>query len=389
MGQSPGVNTVFPWTCQRNGILGEVERSKAHYRHPYLDMKSSIPHFASLFLCSAMAAQGELIPRKPAADPATPAAPATPLSKEEMAKLKEQVELLEKDLAKKRGGMHASQLSILKEAMSSNEKAFNFWLDSKKEQDFEMKGKTAVEFAEWKREQIKKTGTNDAACAGMRLQLHFLMLLVLDSHAETPAQITEVSNGAVAYVESLAAFCEKEENLAKGVIGSILENAGFDPNAAVTADNLQETLAKVREAASALGGDVLNSIFAKHLSLDGSVKPKNGGASNPGNIDEIYDRLIIEPLRKKKDAAAIATAWAKRIDQTARVAKATKVKEIEERYQEVKVPAMKFAMYRDQWIAGQQKQAAGAMMALISANPTHQDSNDWMEELKGLTSGEE
>ena len=49
---------------------------------------------------------------------------------------------------------------------------------------------------------------------------------------------------------------------------------------------------------------------------------------------------------------------------------------------------MKFAMYRDQWTAGQQKQAAAAMIALISANPTHKDSQDWMEELKRLASGD-
>ncbi len=133
---------------------------------------------------------------------------------------------------------------------------------------------------------------------------------------------------------------------------------------------------------------MLNSIFAKHLKLDGSVSSKSGGTSNPGNIDEIYDRMIIAPLRKKRDAAGIASAWARRIDQTGRVAKATKIKEIEEKYNEVKVPAMKFAMYRDQWIAGQQKQAAPAMIALIGANPTHKDSNDWMLQLKNLAEGE-
>jgi len=251
-----------------------------------------------------------------------------------------------------------------------------------------MKGKTATEFSEWKRTQIKTTGTNDAACAGFRLQIHFLMLVVLDSHAGTPAQQAEVAAGAAAYLEALTAFCEKEENLAKGIMGSIM-NTGADPNEAVTADNIQETLAKVREASSALGGDVVDSIFAKHLKLDGSVKQKNGSVSNAGNIDEIYDALILEPLRKKKDAAGIAAAWTRRIEQTARVAKATKVDEIEEEYAEVKVPAMKFSMYRDQWTAGQQKQAAAAMMALIGANPTHQDSNDWMEELKRLTSSAE
>lgn len=341
----------------------------------------------SVVLLSAVTfSHAELTPRKPTA-PATPAGPAAPMSAEDRAKFKAQVEQLEKDLIKKRGGMHATQIAILKAAMSGNDKAFNFWLDAKKEQDFDMKGKTATEFAEWKREQIKKTSVNDAITAGMRLQLHFLMITVLDSHAETPAQQAEVATAAVAYVESLTAFCEKEENLAKGIIGSIMDT-GVDPNEPVTAENLQETLAKVREAGSALGGDVLNSIFAKHLKLDGSVKPKAGTTTNPGNIDEIYTSLILPPLLEKKDGAGIANAWNKRIDQTGRVAKATKVKEIEEKYVEVKVPAMKFAMYRDQWSAGQEKQAASAMMTLITANPTHKDSNDWMETLKQLADEE-
>lgn len=384
----PGADSGFPlqiMSCQRGWILEKIVECVAYPLRPIRTMNPSFSLLSVLLLSSAvLTAHGELIPRKPSAAPTTPAAPASPMSAEEKAKFKEQVALLEKEVAKKRGGMHSSQISILKEAMSSNEKAFNFWLDCKKEQDFDMKGKTATEFAEWKRDQIKKAGTNDAFCAGLRLQLHFLMLSVLDSHAETPDQVAEVAGSAVAYVETLAAFCEKEENLAKGVIGSIMDT-GVDPNEAVTADNIQETLSKVREASSALGGDVLNSIFAKHLKLDGSVKPRNGTTSNPGNIDEIYDSMIIAPLRKKRDATGVAAAWAKRIDQTGRVAKATKVKEIEEEYQTVKVPAMKFAMYRDQFASGQEKAAAASMMTLISSNPTHKDSNDWMEALKALS----
>lgn len=342
-------------------------------------MKST---FCCLVLFSGVVlSPGQLIPRKPAAD--APVAPAAPFTGEERAKLKEQVEQLEKDLARKRGGMHTAQIAKLKDAMSGNDKAFSFWLDCKKEQDFDMKGKTATEFAEWKRDQIKRSSTNDVFTAGLRLQLNFLMLTVLDSHAETPAQVAELSAGAGAYVESLVTFCEKEENLAKRIMASIMDT-GVDPDAPVTAENLQETLDKVKEAGSALGSDVLNSIFARHLKLDGSVKPKSGAPVNPGNIDDIYDAMILRPLVLKKDAAGLAAAWARRIDQTGRVAKATKVKEIEEEYESVKVPAMKFSMYRDQWAAGQQKQAAQGMMALINANPTHQDSNDWIAALKQL-----
>ncbi len=324
---------------------------------------------------------GQLVPRKTTGGDGTPVAP---LSAEEMAKLKEQVAQLEKEVEKKRGGLHATQIATLKDAMSGNVKAFNFWLDCKKEQDFDMKGKTATEFAEWKRAQIKGAGTNDAFCAALRLQCHFLMLTVQESHADTDAQQMEIAKSSVEYVEALTNFCEKEAELAKGIIGSIMQT-GLDPDQAVTAENLQETLARVREASAAVGGNVLDSIFARHLKLDGSVKSKNGAPTNAGNIDEIYDRMVLAPMRKQKAASTLTSAWAKRIDQTARVAKATKVKELVEKYESEKVPALKFAMYRDQWLMGQQKQAAASMMALISANPTHKDSNDWLEALKRLT----
>ena len=388
MGFFPGRPFVFPWTCQRRRSLKQIVPALPYAGGPFSSMKYYFSCLSAVLLCFAVTAHGELIPRKPGGDPLIPAAPGAPLSKEEMGKLKTQVELLEKELEKKRGGMHASQIAILKEAMSGNEKAFNFWLDCKKEQDFDMKGRTATEFSEWKRTQIKTSGTNDAFCAALRLQIHFLMLAVLHSHAETPAQVADVAAGAVAYVDFLTGFCEKEENLAKSIMNSIMKT-GADPDEAVTAENLQETLAKVREAASALGSDVLDSIFARHLRLDGSVKSRPDAAANAGNIDQIYDRLILAPLIEKKDAAGLAAAWNRRIEQTTRVAKATRVDEIEAEYAQVKVPAMKFAMYRDQWNAGQQKPAAAGMMSLISAHPTHKDSNDWLEDLKSLTAGEE
>ena len=352
-----------------------------------------------LLLFSVLTSHGDLIPRKP--DPGTkpqaPPAPAVPgsapapvaagnLTPDEADKLQKQVELLEKELERTRSGMHLKQLAILKEAMAGNVKAFNFWLDCKEVEDFDLKGKTGQEFADWKRGEVKKNGNNDSFCASIRLQLQFLIVTILDSHAGTPEKEAEVAAAAIAYVEALAAFCEKEENLAKGVISSIMDT-GADPNEVVTAQNIQETLTKVREASSALGGDVLNSLYARHLKLDGSVKPRSN-ATNPGNIDEIYDRLVIQPLRKKKDATAIAAAWMRRIDQTGRVAKSTKVKEIEDKYNAEKVPSMKFAMYRDQWSAGLPKQAAASMIALITAEPTHKDSNDWMQELKRFAASE-
>jgi len=169
---------------------------------------------------------------------------------------------------------------------------------------------------------------------------------------ENASQEAGTATGATAYVQSLADFCEKEENPARSILGSIMD-LSLDPEEMVSVGNPGESLKKSKEVSAALGGQVLDTIVAKHLKLGGSVAPRAGSPSNSGNIDEIYDRLVLEPLRKKQDAAGIAAAWTKRIEQTARVARATKVKELVERYEVVKVPAMKFAMYRDQWAAGQ------------------------------------
>ena len=326
-------------------------------------------------------------PAKPQApspqEPSKPQAPA-PLNEEENAKLKEQVVKLEKDLAAKRGGMHVSQLATLRAAMASNDKAYHFWEDCRKELDFDQQGKTAAEFAEWKRTQGKALSTNDVHCASLRLQIEFLALAIMQSHAETPAAKMEVCTAAITYVESLTTFCGKEEQLARKVLSSIMDT-GADPAEVVTVGNLEERLKQVREAASALGGDILSGIFARQLKLDGSIHSTGEMAVNPGNIDEIYNRLIIKPYKDKKDGTALMAAWTRRITQTGRIAKATSVKEIEEKYELEKVPSMKWAMYKDQWEIGQQKTAAQSMIALISANPTHQDSSDWLDELKTLS----
>ncbi|MES2705981.1 MAG: hypothetical protein V4726_05195 [Verrucomicrobiota bacterium] len=361
----------------------------------------------------AVPAAAELQPRKipaaPAEAPPVPAAPAVPkttpgpakpapapalteegepkLSPELSAKLLKQLDEVEKGLGGKRGSESIAMMKLLKEAGGSNEKAFNLWQDSTKEVDFDQKGKTATEFMDWKRTKAKDLAINDNFCASIRLQAQFLALALLDSHAETPAQRLNVMTEANLYLDAVAKACDKHEGLAKSILASIMDVA-LDPDREVTMSNLEESLKQVREAAAALGGDIMESLLAKNLKPESCIGNHVISAKNPGNLDEIYEQLVMRPLRDKKDSAGLAAAWNRRISQTAALAKATKVKELTERYSIEKLPVLKWLQARDQWRSGQAEAGAASMLTVIRENPGHKACPEWMSELRNMATAQ-
>lgn len=332
----------------------------------------------------------------PATTPAKPAGPATPvaggdealpadpkLSPELSAKLLKQLEDVSKGLDTKRGGESAAMIKSLKEAGSSKDRAFNLWLTCKKEVDFIEKGKTDSEFMSWRQTEGKKLEGRDDNCISLQLQAQFLAVALLDSYAETPEQKLNVMADANLYLDALGKACDKEESIAKSVISSIMD-VQLTPDKVITAGNLEETLKDVREASAAVGGDIMESMFAKKLKPESCTGAKAVTARHPGNVDEIYEQLVMNCLRRKKDAAGLAAAWTRRIALTASIAKNTKVREISDRYTVEKLPVLEWLKARDQWRMGQTEPAAAAMINLIRSNPGHRLCPDWVTELRDL-----
>lgn len=305
------------------------------------------------------------------------------LSADLSAKLLKQLDDVEKNLGGKRGAESQAMIKLLKEASAGKDRACNLWLDCKKEVDFDLKGKTATEWSEWRRKEGKALELNDGFCSSLQLQAQFLALALLDSHAATPEQRVSVMNEANTYLDTLAKICERQEGLSKNILGSIMD-AELNPDQDITMDNLEESLKQVREAAAALGGDIMDSMYAKKLKPESCVGERKPSATHPGNLDEIYENLIMKVLRDKKDAAALAAAWTKRIALVAGIAKDTKVKELTERYENEKLPVLKWLQARDQWRCGQMEAAAANMLAVIRANPGHKECQNWTRELRGL-----
>lgn len=370
------------------------------------DMKCYPPVALALSLILAGTAAAELQPRKappvpapapktipapaPAADkPSTPAATengAPKLSPELSAKLLKELENLEKGLGGKRGSESQALIKQLKEAAGSDEKAFNLYESCLKVIEYDEKGKNASAFVEWKRTKGKELAINNNFCAGIRLQAQFMALALLDSYSETPESRLSVMADANLYMEALIKLCERNEELAKSVLASIMDIA-LEPDKPVTVGNLEESLKQSREASAALGGDVMECLLAKKLKPESCTGPRGVAARNPGNVDEIYERLILKTLRDKKDSAGLAAAWGRRIAQTSALTKATKVKELGEKFDTEKLPVLKWQYAVDQWRYGQSEAGATAMLAVIRSNPGHKLCPGWVEELRGLATG--
>ncbi|MES2708045.1 MAG: hypothetical protein V4726_15745 [Verrucomicrobiota bacterium] len=325
------------------------------------------PVTVCLALISLSPLPAQLIPRKPAPAPAAPSSPVTPpatpaapsgpvvppvpgrpLKDEDMDRLLRQLAEIEAALQGKRSSYNNSLLAQLKEAANSEEKSFQLWLDGTKEFDFDENGKTATEFAEWKRTKGKELH-NPAFMTGLRLQVRYLSVLIVYSNALTDAAKGEAITAAVAYLEDLASSARKL-------------NGQMEP----------------------LNGNALEGVIARHLKLDTSIPKSKNDASRPGNVHEIYEKAIFPYYREKGQTASLLAAWQKLINQETVMVEAGKVPEKVETFTKERLPVLKWGMAREMYDAGQEDTGMAAMLGLIKGNLGIRQTSGWISEMTEL-----
>jgi hypothetical protein len=337
--------------------------------------------FTSLFalallmgLPMAGTAHAQLIPRKPVTPPApapspVPAAPATPggapatpasggtpvpggrpLKDEDTDRLLKQLADIQTTLQGKRNSYNSTILTQLKEAGNSEEKSFQLWLDATKQFDWDEQGKTATEFAEWKRTKGKELH-NPQFMTGVRLEVQYLAVLIVysASQTDTDAPKAEAIAAAVAYLDDLTASARK--------LNGKLDN---------------------------LNRNVLDGVIAKHLKLDASIPKAKNEAYRPGNVYEIYDRAIFPYYREKGLTTSLITGWQKLMDQEKAMVEAEKIPEKLEAFTKDRLPVLKWGMAREMYNAGQEDTGMAAMLGLIRGNMGGKQTTGWISEMTDL-----
>lgn len=318
----------------------------------------------------AGSAQAQLIPRKPVAPPSpapAPAAPVTPggvpavpgpaattggrpLKEVDMDFLLKQLADIEASLQGKRNSYNSTILTQLKEAGNSEEKSFQLWLDATKQFDWDEQGKTATEFAEWKRTKGKELH-NPQFMTGVRLEVQYLAVLIVysASQTDTDSPKAEAIAAAVAYLDDLTSSARK--------LNGKLDN---------------------------LNRNVLDGVIAKHLKLDTSIPKSKSDAYRPGNVFEIYDKAIFPYYREKGLTSSLLTGWQKLMDQEKAMVEAEKIPEKLETFTKDRLPVLKWGMAREMYNAGQEDTGMAAMLNLIRSNMGGKQATAWIGEMSGL-----
>ena len=303
-------------------------------------------------LAAVFPAPAQLAPRPPAAPVPQPAPSPKIIKEEDIARALAQLESIGKTLDEQKFGHNAKIIKELRDAGMSGEKSFALWLDCVKDVEYDQRGKSVTEFSERKRRETKDP--NRERDGELQMQVQWLSIVLMDANARTEGARGEAVSAAVLFVDNLVGRIQK----ADGRMGG------------------------------AASQNVLQSVFAHHYRLDATVK-KEGGALVPGDVDSIYENMILPFYRDTKQATSLMQAWAKRIDQQTAIAGSFNYVEAKEKFTTEKLPELRWGQARELFKLGQEEPAAQTMLSLIKSNLAHRRAQQWIEELTGLLKRED
>ena len=278
-----------------------------------------------------------------------------PLTEPEREALVDKLNALREAAVAKVHTKFSAATSAFKQGMSSNSAALELYLKCIEKMNFDEKNRSGQDFREWKR---RNGQLDDPAFAmALRHQLNWFSLTL--RAAAKPGEIAKLSPEASKVIESLLINAEE-----------------VDSNAA------REELRK----------PVTSTIFAQAYGL-GGLKVE-GWPMTPLPISDVYERVILPPLRTPKTTEALRAAWINRIkgEDLAVMrwsgnddrAKNDPLSPKYVKFLAETKPELIWAMEVDIFKAGDQRGAALRMLEHLERNITHHKATEWESTFRHL-----
>ncbi len=287
------------------------------------------------------------------ADPAT-------LTEADRIALEEQLERIQKQSNERVGGLFKRAIQDYRSAIQSDDATMDLYLKCYEKIRFTDEKRKASEFREWKRRNKERLSSASMRMA-LRHQLAWLLLSI--EAARRDGDISEMGKRAVEHLDQ------------------IMKNA--------------EVLKTHR---SILSQNALGSVFAKAYSLNIRVKD---WPQSTMDIAQIYDKVVLPPLRMPSRIDSLRSAWKKRILHEGHLIEkwndregttigkkdAMRAPEFEKFLSETR-PTLLWKMEMDCFNAGDQRQSALQMLKHLEANLSHKDAPEWIKQFQGLINPE-
>lgn len=285
-------------------------------------------------------------------------AEAAALSEADRIALIEQLELIEKESDERVDGLYRRAIQDYRSAIRSDDATMDLYLKCYEKVRYDDEQRKTQEFREWKRRNKDEINSPSMRMA-LRHQLSWLLLSI--EAAKRDGDLTEMGQRATTHLDQ------------------IFKNA--------------ETLKNHR---GILSKNVLSSVFAQAYKLNIKVKDWPKSALD---IAQIYDKVVMPPLRIPSKVSGLRSAWARRIQHEGFIYEklsqresrrgggkgATLPLEVENFLSKIR-PQLLWDMEVDCFNAGDERASALRMLKHLENYITHKDAPQWIKAFQTMVS---
>jgi hypothetical protein len=263
-------------------------------------------------------------------------------------------------------------------AAASTERAVAFWKDAVKAVQFEGAEHEGSRIQDWR--DGEGEALNDRHCASaVRLHLSWLALnLQHAAGAETRAMLPKV----LEHVNAVIALDEAAQQFGE----SIQKAKDRGPTSPGQKKNVQEDQAAKKFYDGIMRSSITGSPVARWLNLGDALDRKKGDGgweTVAGNVDGIYNSVILPEFRSAKDARLL-DYWQVVLKREEERAGKRKLDVDQRDWTTVKRPTILWERAQDVLLIGQKNRAITEMFTLVKTYPQHPSAKAWITQLEEI-----
>jgi len=262
---------------------------------------------------------------------------------------------------------------------ASAERAVAFWEDAVRVTQFQGVARESAAFREWKEREGEGLKSREGQYAA-QLFFKWLHLTLQRANGVTTKDLLPQ---VIAYTKEATALETAVEGLEE-TIKKERESAAGAPRRSNAREKVADTQAVKRTADHVFKRALSASPVVEWMKAGEFVTPEKWETS-PGNVDGIFQKIVLPELRLQKDPRALEY-WDLKLKREGEHVAARRAEFEIAKFNTIRRPELLWSRATEMAEIGLKNRAAGEMLALLKANPTHPATGQWIGELEKLVS---
>lgn len=260
---------------------------------------------------------------------------------------------------------------------ASAERAAALWMEAVRVTQFQGVAQENSAFREWKEREGEGMRGREAQAAA---QL-FFKWLGLTLQRSNGVAMKELLPQVIAYTKEATALNTAIDALEEGIKKEREAAAGAGKRSNAR-EKVADNQAVKRMVDQIFKRPMTSSPVVQWMKVADFVAPEKWEAQ-PGNVDSIFEKIVLPELRLQKDPRALEY-WDIKMKREADAASARRAEFEIAKFNTVRRPELLWSRAVEMAEIGLKNRAATEMLTLIKANPTHPETGNWIGELEKL-----